>query len=124
MGASVNHPQPLLIKEGSRASQTQVYLAAGTCAVSKRSKLGFNARVERSIWVRFSFVFNVPFFVFNDILASVVSFFVFFGPRSSRVPGLLCFSSRSEACPRQCVHKMTIPVGYHTSQSLSSEKCK
>ena len=60
MGASVNHPQPLLIREGSRASQTQVCLAAGTYAVSKRSKLGFSARIESSIWVRFEFVFKMP----------------------------------------------------------------
>jgi len=66
----------------------------------------------------------MSFFVFNNILASVVSFFVFSGPRFSRVPGLLRFFSRSEACPRQCVHKMTTTVGYHKSSNLSSKNCK
>jgi len=65
----------------------------------------------------------MPLFVFNNILASFVLFLVFFGSRFSPVPGLLRFSSGSEACPRQCVHKMTTTIGYHTSRGLSSEKC-
>lgn len=56
--SQINHPRPLLIKEESKASQTQVRLAAGTCVVSKRSKLVFNACIERSIWVCFEFVFT------------------------------------------------------------------
>ena len=40
------------------------------------------------------------------------------------MPGLLRFSSRSEACPRQCVHKMTTTIGYHVPLGLSSEKCE
>jgi hypothetical protein len=66
----------------------------------------------------------MPFFVFNNILASFVLFFVFWGPRFSPVPGLLRFSSRSEACPRQCVHKMTTIIGYNVPLGLSSEKCE
>src|SRR5271157_2168390 len=66
----------------------------------------------------------MPLFVFNNILASFVLFFVFLGPRFSPVPGLLRFSSRSEACPRQCVHKMTTVIGYHMPRGLSSEKCE
>jgi hypothetical protein len=65
---------------------------------------------------------HTPFFVFNNIVASIVLFFVFFGPRFRRAPGLLRFSSRSEARPRQCVHKMTTVIGYHVPLGLSSEK--
>jgi hypothetical protein len=64
----------------------------------------------------------MPLFVFNNILASFVLFFVFVGPRFSPVPGLLRFSSRSKACPRQCVHEMTTTIGYHLPLDLSSEK--
>ena len=66
----------------------------------------------------------MPFFVFNNILASFVLFFVFLGPRFSPVAGLLRFSSRREACPRQCVHKMTTIIGYHIPLNLSRENCK
>jgi hypothetical protein len=55
-------------------------------------------------------------------LRSYYSLF-FLGPRFSPVPGLLRFSSRSEAWRRQCVHKMTTIIGYHISLDLSSEKC-
>jgi len=89
--------------------------------------LGLFHAFERSIWVRFrfvlSFVSDMPFFVFNNILASLVLFFVFFGARFFRVPGLLSISSWPEACPRQSVHKMTTMIGYHRSLSLSSDKC-
>jgi len=64
----------------------------------------------------------MPFFVFNNILASFVLFFVFSGPGLSPVPGLLRFSSRSEAWRRQCVLKMTTTIGYHLPLDLSSEK--
>jgi hypothetical protein len=65
----------------------------------------------------------MPFFVFNNILALIVLFFVFFGPGFSPVPGLLRFSSRPAACARQCVRQMTTIIGYHVSPGLSSEKC-
>ena len=80
--------------------------------------------LSTQIGVRFEFVTDMPFFVFNNILASFVLFFVFFGPRCSPVPGLLRFSSWSGVCPRQCVRKMTTIIGYHVSLGLSSEKCE
>ena len=62
----------------------------------------------------FSLVSDIPFCVVNNILASFVLFLVFFGPVFSPMPGLLRFSTRSEACPRQCVHNMTMIIGYHS----------
>ena len=74
-----------------------------------------------------SFVFNMAFFVFNDLVGSFVSFFVFFQSPVSASSGTVPATPRAWwlAGPhlRQCVRNLTTTVGYHGPVELSSEKC-
>jgi len=105
---------------------------AGTGATSKGSKAEDNAHVENSIVGSFSarsgFVFDLPFFVFKDILASLVSFVIYFdfplSPSAGTIPAIPGATSLTGGCLRQCVHIMTTAIGYHTGLGLSSEKCE
>ena len=51
---------------------------AKACAVSKSLNCAFKARISHSIGVRFRFVLEVLPFVFKNILASIVSFLIYF----------------------------------------------
>jgi len=70
----------------------------------------------------------MPFFVFNEMVASFVAFFNHFQflvcPNAGIIPVIPRGWWLSGPCLRQCVHKMATIVGYHSAQGLSSEKCK
>ena len=67
----------------------------------------------------------MPLFVFNDLVASFVSFFVYFqfrvSPSAGTIPAIPRASSVTGPCLRQCVHIMTTIIGYHVALGLSSE---
>jgi hypothetical protein len=66
-------------------------------------------------------------FIFNNILASFVIFFIFSNPTlSSRLDpsALPRAATRLIPRPRQCVQQMTMIIGYHIPLRLSSEKCE
>ena len=116
--------------DNSEPCRTSPFQApAGTSAVSKGSNFAFNARIDCSIWVGFGFVFsfvsNTPFFVFNDILASVVSFLVCFqssvSPPAGSIPVLPRASWPTGPRLRQCVRNVVTSIGYHFHLGLSRE---
>ena len=105
--------------------------SAKTCEVLENSNSTREARISAlncgSIWVRFSFVLDVTSFVFNNILASVVIFFVVLNPSfprlASTIPLFLSHPSIPALPLRQNVKKSTTKIGYHRLVGLSSEKC-
>jgi len=54
---------------------------------SKRSNSASEGHIVHSMQVRLSLVFDVPFFIFNDMVASIVIFFNYFGFRAGAGAG-------------------------------------
>ena len=114
-------PEPSLRTEAS----------AKTCEVSENSNSMRDGQISAlncgSFWVRFSFVLDLPSFVFKDILASVVVFLFLLIPASRGSPGRSRFSLLVPGIPalplRQNVTRSTTEIGYHKPARLSSEKC-
>jgi len=70
---------------------------------------------------------TVTSFVFKYFLASFPLFFIFCSSLHSPIAGTLPLSLAPGAPRRplrQCVHKITTIVGYHTPRGLSRKKCK
>jgi len=59
-------------------------------------RMGF---VYGSFSVRFGFVLHAPLFVFNEIVASFVLFFIYFNPRFAPLPGPFLPASRLTEAP-------------------------
>ena len=70
------------------------WFPVGARVASKSSNSASEGHIVHAIQVRLSFVFDVPFFVFNDMVASIVVLLFIFGSEPARVPGLARQTSR------------------------------
>jgi len=109
-----------LLQHRVRGASSDFVFAKCSVFWSYRGQIGVDLRAKRASFAAFKKRLS---FVFKYFLASFPLFSIFCSSLHSPTPELLCFSSRSEACLRQCVHKMTTTIGYHRPRGLSSEKC-
>jgi hypothetical protein len=113
--------QSVLIHPPVSQQSLRLVLVKSDVLCSFSAQIALKTRLKRAIYAAFRIATS---FVFKYFLASFPLFFIFCSSLHSAIPRLLRFSSRSEACPRQCVRKMTTIIGYHRPLSLSSGKCK